>query len=129
MRRTLVIAVLVAASVGLTACSGSSRKAVAAAPVGDMVTAIPALSGDSTTLELDPDTLKALTSLGLSLSSSGSALYDPASSRISFPITGGYAEVHSDPSVQPGYVQGSLVHEGSGRLPASRSVTAGALPR
>ncbi len=33
---------------------------------------------------------------------------------MTFPITGGVAVIHSDKSYQPGYVDGSIIHQGSG---------------
>ncbi len=79
-----------------------------------MVTAIPSLSGVGTSVKLDGGTTAALTSLGVAIAPSGSATFDAVSATITFPITSGYAEIHSDPSFKPGYILGSIGHTGSG---------------
>ena len=50
----------------------------------------------------------------MALAPSGSATFDSGTSTITFPITSGYAEIHSDLSHQPGYILGSVQHAGSG---------------
>jgi hypothetical protein len=90
--------------------SGSAGTAQSA----DKVTAIPSLSGGGTSVKIDAGTAEALKSLGLALAPSGAATFEASSSTITFPITSGYAEIHSDPAVKPGYIQGSIAHEGSG---------------
>jgi len=80
----------------------------------DMVTAIPSLSGVGTSVALDGGTAAALKSLGVAIAPSGSATFDAATSTITFPITSGYAEIHSDLSVKPGWILGSVEHSGSG---------------
>ena len=124
-RRSLptVLALAAASALALSACgndstgsttgTGSSAGASVAAG-GDTVTAIPALAGKGTTVILDAGTVKALTGLGVMLKPEGNAAFDSATSEITFPITSGYAEIHSDTSVKPGFVQGSIQHEGSG---------------
>ncbi len=79
-----------------------------------MVTAIPSLSGEGTSVTLDGGTAAALTSLGVSIAPTGTATFDAATSTITFPITSGYAEIHSDLSVKPGWILGSIEHAGSG---------------
>ncbi|MEA2702721.1 MAG: hypothetical protein QOD63_666, partial [Actinomycetota bacterium] len=79
-----------------------------------MVTSIPSLSGVGTSVKLDAGTAAALTSLGVAIAPSGSATFDAATSTITFPITSGYAEIHSDLSHKPGYILGSVDHAGSG---------------
>jgi hypothetical protein len=44
----------------------------------------------------------------------GSATFDSATSTVSFPITGGFAAIHSDKGYKPGYIVGNVVHEASG---------------
>ncbi len=78
------------------------------------VTAIPSLSGTGTSVKIDAGTAEALKSLGVALAPTGSATFEAATSTITFPITSGYAEIHSDLNVKPGYIQGSIAHEGSG---------------
>ena len=80
----------------------------------DMVTAIPSLSGVGTSVAIDAGTAGALKSLGVALAPSGNATFDAGTSTITFPITSGYAEIHSDPSFKPGYILGSIEHQGSG---------------
>jgi hypothetical protein len=72
------------------------------------------LSGKSTSVALDPATAKALTSLGVALAPYGSATFTKATSTIHFPITGGFAVIHSDHSYKPGYIAGVLIHQESG---------------
>ncbi|HVF13152.1 MAG TPA: hypothetical protein VM942_01065 [Acidimicrobiales bacterium] len=78
------------------------------------MTAIPSLSGEGTSVTLDGGTAAALESLGVAIAPSGSATFDAGTSTITFPITSGYAEIHSDLSVKPGYILGSVEHAGSG---------------
>ena len=89
--------------------SGTSKEAGA-----NKVTAIPSLTGTGTSVKIDAGTAEALKSLGVALAPSGSATFEASTSTITFPITSGYAEIHSDLNVKPGYIQGSIAHEGSG---------------
>ena len=84
------------------------------------MTAIPDLTGQGTTVSLDASTLAALTSLGVKPAPYGTATL--SGTDITFPITGGYAEIHSDKSFKPGYVIGSIEHDGSG-LTLSKGAT------
>lgn len=99
------------------ACSSSAGNRASppttASPV-DTVTAIPNLSGVGTSVALDPATAAALRSLGVSVAPAGTATFDAATSTVTFPITSGYAEIHSDTSFKPGYIVGSIEHDGSG---------------
>jgi hypothetical protein len=90
--------------------SGSSQSAQPA----DTVTAIPSLTGVGTSVAIDAGTAGALKSLGVTLAPSGKATFEAATSTITFPITSGYAEIHSDAGHKPGNILGSIVHEGSG---------------
>ncbi|HEV2760049.1 MAG TPA: hypothetical protein VGV86_10830, partial [Acidimicrobiales bacterium] len=81
---------------------------------GDKVTAIPSLSGVGTSVKIDAGTAEALKSLGVALAPFGTATFEASTSTITFPITSGYAEIHSDPNTKPGYIQGSIAHEDSG---------------
>jgi hypothetical protein len=89
--------------------SGASTQAGA-----DKVTAIASLSGTGTSVKIDAGTADALKSLGVALAPIGTATFEASTSTITFPITSGYAEIHSDPNVKPGYIQGSIAHDGSG---------------
>ncbi len=97
------------------ACGTDSKSADSAGSgAADMVTAIPSLSGVGTSVKLDGGTAAALTSLGVAIAPSGSATFDAVSATITFPITSGYAEIHSDLGHKPGYILGSIDHAGSG---------------
>src|SRR3954453_9185382 len=101
------------------ACGSNSSKSDTPSAAGstqtkDMVTAIPSLSGVGTSVAIDPGTAGALKSLGVALAPSGNATFDAATSTITFPITSGYAEIHSDQSYKPGYILGSIEHADSG---------------
>jgi hypothetical protein len=78
----------------------------------DTVTAIPALTGVGTTVTLNAATAAALTGLGVTVTPEGTATANgPA---ITFPITSGYVEIHSNKHHRPGYIEGSIEHYGSG---------------
>jgi hypothetical protein len=101
------------------ACGSNSSKSDTPSAAGstqtkDMVTAIPSLSGVGTSVAIDPGTAGALKSLGVALAPSGNATFDAATSTITFPITSGYAEIHSNQSYKPGYILGSIEHADSG---------------
>ena len=96
------------------AASNSQGSASSQAQAPDTVTAIPALTGVGTSVILDAGTLAALKGLGVAVAPSGNAAFEAPTSTITFPITSGYAEIHSDLSVKPGYIMGSVNHEGSG---------------
>ena len=99
---------------GAACGSDSSDSASTSSGTADMVTAIPSLSGEGTSVTLDGGTAAALTSLGVSIAPTGTATFDAATSTITFPITAGYAEIHSDLSAKPGWILGSIDHAGSG---------------
>jgi len=102
------------AAVAVPAVSGAST-------TPDTVTAIPALTGVGTTLTLNASTAAALTGLGVTVAPEGSAT--ASGSAVTFPITSGYVEIHSDKHHRPGYIEGSIEHYGSGlTLTAGRTV-------
>ena len=92
----------------------NSSGAAQSSQSGNKVTAIPSLSGVGTSVKIDASTAEALKSLGVALAPVGTATFDASTSTITFPITSGYAEIHSDPNTKPGYIQGSIAHEDSG---------------
>jgi hypothetical protein len=96
------------------ACGKSETSTKQASGTPDTVTAIPSLSGVGTSVTIDAGTAGALKSLGVSLAPAGSATFDAGTSTITFPITSGYAEIHSDLGHKPGYIVGSIEHAGSG---------------
>jgi hypothetical protein len=80
----------------------------------DKTTAISRLAGKSTSVTLDAGTAKALASLGVSVAPVGTATFDANTSTVSFPITGGFAAIHSDQGYKPGYISGTVIHQASG---------------
>ncbi|HUR22604.1 MAG TPA: hypothetical protein VMZ73_01910 [Acidimicrobiales bacterium] len=94
--------------------SDSNASGSAAEAGADKVTAIPSLTGTGTSVKIDAGTADALKSLGVALAPIGRATFEASTSTITFPITSGYAEIHSDLNAKPGYIQGSIAHEGSG---------------
>jgi hypothetical protein len=104
------------------ACGSSSKTtstpttttapAVTPAAATDTVTAIPNLTGVGTTVELNTSTMAALTSLGVKVATTGTAKL--VGSDVTFPITSGYVEIHSNHNFKPGYIVGSVEHYGSG---------------
>ncbi|MDQ6784260.1 MAG: hypothetical protein M3063_12655 [Actinomycetota bacterium] len=80
----------------------------------DKTTEISRLSGQSTSVSLDAGTAMALKGLGVAVAPQGTATFDTATSTIGFPITGGFAAIHTNKSYQPGYIAGVLIHQGSG---------------
>lgn len=130
-RASLTALVGILALAGAACGSDSDSDSAATSPgsqgsqTTDTVTAIPSLTGVGTSVILDAGTLGALKSLGVAVAPSGSATFEAPTSTITFPITGGYAEIHSDRSFQPGYIMGSVNHEGSGfTLTAGRTEVA-----
>jgi hypothetical protein len=99
----------------MTACSSSDKK-----PVGEFKT----LSGNSTTVVLDPGFISALTSLKLTPGTFGTAKIQKAGSDTDavFPITGGNAKIYKKGDVTP-YVQGEVDHDGSGLTLAAGGTT------
>ena len=112
---TALLGVLALAGV---ACGSDDRPIAlpAATPqaVRDSVTAIPSLTGVGTSVTIDAGTAAALNSLGVALAPSGTATFEASTSTITFPITSGYAEIHSNAAVKPGYILGSVNHQDSG---------------
>ncbi len=115
----------IAALVGALALAGAAcgdndspnAGAAGTAPTGqstDTVTALPSLTGTGTSVKIDAGTADALKSLGVALAPIGTATFEASTSTITFPITSGYAEIHSDLNAKPGYIQGSIAHEDSG---------------
>jgi ribosomal protein S11 len=134
-RKTLTAGIAtIAISASLAGCSFDVAKTgVVRAGASDVVTVLPLTFGSVTTLFWDEATLHSLDSLGLSVAPEGSAVaQNVGPPGVDFPITTGYVEVHRlqsktlmagnsagpdeapDLSVRPGWVQGSIYHEGSG---------------
>ena len=117
--------VVIGGALALAAAACSSTAAAPAASTGgaDIVTAIPALTGAGTSVVLNAGTATALKSLGVSIAPAGTATFDAATSTVTFPITSGYVEIHSDLSFTPGYIVGSVEHDGSGLTLSAGSTT------
>jgi hypothetical protein len=80
----------------------------------DKTTAISRLTGKSTSVTLDAGTAAALESLGVAVAPVGTATFDASTGTVSFPITGGFAAIHSDLTYKPGYISGTVIHQASG---------------
>ncbi|BAH52423.1 hypothetical protein ROP_41760 [Rhodococcus opacus B4] len=113
---------LVAAAIGalaltpLAACSSndssaSSNMSAAASSQPAPVAQVDNLTGVSTAVALDPGFTGALTTLGLTPGVVGTATL--ADGSVSFPITGGNVKYWEPGTVDP-YVQGEIMHDGSG---------------
>ena len=94
--------------------ASTSQGSTSSQTASDTVTAIPALTGVGTSVILDAGTAGALKGLGVAIAPSGSATFEASTSTITFPITSGYAENPQRPAFKPGYIVGSVNHEGSG---------------
>ena len=92
------------------ASSSSSSSSAEATPTP--LASIPSLSGVDTAVLLDADFGAALTSLGLTAGTVGTATLEEGS--LHFPITGGNVEYYDPAEDYRPYVQGSIEHEGSG---------------
>ena len=108
MRTTLTgLAVAGLATLTLLGAGAGLAAAQTAAPVAT----IPSLTGKTTSVKLDSGFTSALTSLGVTPAPTGSATV--ADGTATFPITGGNVTVYKPGEVTP-YVQGMIMHEGSG---------------
>jgi len=119
-KKLMVAGIALSAALGLGACSSddatasdssSSSSTQVARP--EPVASLPAIpAGGSTAIALDADFVAALGTLGLTPATLGDATL--ADGSISFPITGGTVTVFDKSSGYRPYVQGTLLHEGSG---------------
>ena len=109
IRRTIAgLTVAGVATLALTGAGAGIASAQGAAPIAD----IPNLTGESTSVALDSGFTDALTSLKVEPGVLGSAKLSDGS--LVFPITGGNVKVFTPGSIQGPYVQGMVMHEGSG---------------
>ncbi|TFD61317.1 hypothetical protein E3T39_04415 [Cryobacterium suzukii] len=92
------------------ASSSSSSSSASADPTP--LASIPSLSGVDTAVLLDADFGAALTSLGLTAGTVGTATLEEGS--LHFPITGGNVDYYDPAEDYRPFVQGSISHEGSG---------------
>ena len=117
-KTALATALAASATLGLAACGSSDTTGVN--PVADSsstsrptpVATVPAVAGGSTAVALDAGFTQALTSLGLTPGTVGSATL--SGSTVTFPITGGTVTVYDKSSGYRPWVQGVLFHSGSG---------------
>jgi hypothetical protein len=120
-KKLLVAGVALSAALGLGACSSddatasdsssSSSSTQSARP--EPIASLPAIpAGGSTAVALDAGFVDALGALGLTPATLGDATL--ADGSISFPITGGTVTVFDKSSGYRPYVQGTILHEGSG---------------
>jgi hypothetical protein len=119
-KKLMVAGIALSAALGLGACSSddatasdssSSSSTQVARP--EPVASLPAIpAGGSTAVALDADFVAALGTLGLTPATLGDATL--ADGSISFPITGGTVTLFDKSSGYRPYVQGTLLHEGSG---------------
>jgi len=112
MRFKTPLAILAAGTLafGAAACGGDDEKSskAEAKPLAD----IPKLTGESTSVKLDAGFVKALTSLKVAPGPVGSAEITETGSAV-FPITAGDVKYYK-PGTESPYVQGKILHEGSG---------------
>ena len=119
-KKILVAGLALSTVLGVGACSSEDDSASAATSSSsstefgrpDPVASIPALTGGSTSVALDADFVAALESLGVAPGTVGDATL--ADGSVSFPITGGTVTVFDRETGYRPYVQGTLLHEGSG---------------
>ncbi|MBG6215514.1 MAG: hypothetical protein LH475_04565 [Cryobacterium sp.] len=106
---------------GLAGCSATGTTTTPAPPSTSSSSAeatptplasIPSLSGVDTAVLLDADFGAALTSLGLTAGTVGTATL--ADGSLHFPITGGNVDYYDPAESYRPFVQGSIKHEGSG---------------
>ncbi len=123
-RIPVTLAATAALALGASACGGDEEESTGASGGGEAaaqttqqeaqpepVAAIDGLDGQTTNVELDPGFLEALESLEVTPGVVGDAKLDGAT--LKFPITGGEAKYFEPGTVSP-YVQGEILHEGSG---------------
>jgi hypothetical protein len=119
--RTATVALSAGLALSLAACSGGEDTATSGGAAGEQpaasptpVAAIDALDGVQTAVTLDPAFVEGLTSLMLTPGVVGGAEFDAQAGRVSFPITGGNVTYFDPESGVTPYVQGEILHEGSG---------------
>jgi hypothetical protein len=115
----LLVAGLAACSSTTSSDTSSSPKASSAPAVQKPLASIPSHTGVDTAVLLDAGFASALTTLGLTPGTVGTATLTDGS--LHFPITGGNVDYYDPAKKLRPYVQGTIKHEGSGF-----SLTAGA---
>lgn len=105
------VAGLAAAGAATLVLSGIGGAVASAQENTEPVASIPNLTGQSTSVELDSGFTDALSSLDVTPAPTGDATIEDGTA--SFPITGGNVTVYEPGTVDP-FVQGMIMHEGSG---------------
>ena len=108
----LLLGGLAACSSTATAGSAASTPAASSSSAPTPVASIPSLKGVDTAVLLDGDFAAALTTLGLTPGTVGTATLTDGS--LHFPITGGNVDYYDPAQSYRPFVQGSIKHEGSG---------------
>ena len=118
-KATLGLATAGILAVSMAACSTTSEStestsspSSSAETTPTPVASIPELTGVDTAVLLDADFAAALTSLGLTPGTVGTATLTDGS--LHFPITGGNVDYYDPAQKYRPYVQGTIEHEGSG---------------
>ncbi len=114
--KVLTVVAGVGLVVSMAACSTSIPGSDTKSPSGKKPAgAFKTLTGNTTTVVLDPGFVKALGTLKLVPSGFGTAKIKVVSKKVEavFPITGGKATIYKKGDVTP-YVQGEVQHDGSG---------------
>jgi len=115
LRTPTTIAVTAALALGVAACGedgGEERPAAAPQATPDPVAQIDRLTGRSTAVKLDAGFVQALEKLEVTPGAVGDARITRGGSAV-FPLTGGTVTYYEPGTVSP-YVQGEILHEGSG---------------
>jgi len=115
LRTPTTIAVTAALALGVAACGedgGEERPAAAPQAKPDPVAQIDRLTGRSTAVKLDAGFVQALEKLEVTPGAVGDARITRGGSAV-FPLTGGTVTYYEPGTVSP-YVQGEILHEGSG---------------
>jgi len=121
--RTASIALAAGLSLTLAACgsdepgtpaAGGGSESAAPEPSPTPVAAIDALNGVQTAVTLDPSFVAGLGTLMLTPGVIGGATFDAAAGKVAFPISGGNVTYFDPDSGVTPFVQGEILHEGSG---------------
>ncbi|NYJ07227.1 hypothetical protein [Petropleomorpha daqingensis] len=126
---TIATAIAASAVFGLGACSSDSGTSAAASTTSsssghtapEPTATVAAVPGGTTSVALDQGFVAALTQLGLTPGTVGNAALDGTT--VTFPITGGTVTLYDKTTGYRPYVQGVLLHEGSGLSLAAGGTT------
>ncbi len=113
-RLLTLLAMMAALAFGVAACGDddSTTSGGDSATPGEPIAQIDSLTGVATTVTLDEGFLQALTDLKVTPGTVGDASLKGAD--ISFPITGGDVTYYDPAEAYRPYVEGTIVHDGSG---------------